>query len=115
MIPYHNITDWKFITVKLHGPFLGLSTFWDFINNIMNVFFSATDLPYDNETRDDGQKDCSHYLFVCNSESDVDECPFEVRCYCVCTVYYQLMLNTCIYRSTNAAIISLYYYFHIGR
>lgn len=51
---------------------------------------STADLPYDNETHDNGQKDCSHYLFVCDSESITDDCPSEVRCYCVsalCTLF----------------------------
>lgn len=43
-----------------------------------------SDLPYDNETYERDQKDCSWYLFVCNSQHPLEElewgtCPYEVR------------------------------------
>ena len=77
-----NITQWKFVTVEVHGPFLGkiflrcpLTLFTDII-----FYPVALDLPYDNDTHEQGQKDCSQYLFICNSKERLeDDCPVEVR------------------------------------
>ena len=69
------------MTVDIHGPLLGESLAMPPTSQLMFTdLLSLLDLPYDNDTHENGQKVCEDYLFVCSSDhQDGDECPYEVR------------------------------------